>query len=78
MKIGNLREIQIYKNFIFNNKEQLCLQTWNHNWQESKKFLKRAEVVISKLRRLEEASATADRDAFAKAARRLYPSRSDT
>ena len=41
--------------------------------KDSKKFLKRAEVVISKLRRLEEASATADRDAFAKAARKLYP-----
>jgi hypothetical protein len=35
--------------------------------------LKRAEAVISKLRRLEDASATADPDAFARAARKLYP-----
>ncbi|HEX8148549.1 MAG TPA: hypothetical protein VF591_15320 [Pyrinomonadaceae bacterium] len=35
--------------------------------------MKRAESVLSKLRRLEEASATADRDAFVKAARKLYP-----
>jgi hypothetical protein len=36
-------------------------------------LLKRAEAVIYRLRRLEEASATADREAFAKAARKLYP-----
>lgn len=41
--------------------------------KDSKKDLKRAESVLSKLRRLEEASATADRDAFVKAARKLYP-----
>lgn len=41
--------------------------------QESKKNLKRAESVLSKLRRLEEASATADPNTFNKAARKLYP-----
>jgi hypothetical protein len=41
--------------------------------KESKKDLKRAESVLSKLRRLGETSATADRAAFIKAARRLYP-----
>ncbi|HEX8187906.1 MAG TPA: hypothetical protein VF586_06135 [Pyrinomonadaceae bacterium] len=35
--------------------------------------MKRAESVLSKLRRLEGSSATADRDAFVKAARKLYP-----
>ena len=41
--------------------------------KESKKDLKRAEAVLSRLRRLEEASATADPDTFIKAARKLYP-----
>lgn len=41
--------------------------------KESKKNLKRAESVLSKLRRLEEASATADPNTFNKAARKLYP-----
>ncbi|MET0646117.1 MAG: hypothetical protein ABW208_05805 [Pyrinomonadaceae bacterium] len=35
--------------------------------------MKRAEAVLSKLRRLGDASASADKNAFAKAARRLYP-----
>ncbi|HYP53297.1 MAG TPA: hypothetical protein VEQ42_07130 [Pyrinomonadaceae bacterium] len=35
--------------------------------------MKRAEAVIYRLRRLEEASATADPDTFVKAARKLYP-----
>jgi hypothetical protein len=41
--------------------------------KESKKDLKRAESILSKLRRLEETSATADPDAFIKRARKLYP-----
>ena len=41
--------------------------------KESEKDLKRAESVLSKLRRLGELSATADRAAFMKAARKLYP-----
>ena len=41
--------------------------------KESKKDLKRAEAVLSKLRRLEETAATADPDAFIKTARKLYP-----
>src|SRR5215212_9667195 len=41
--------------------------------KESKKDLKRAEAVLSKLRRLEGAAATADPDAFIKTARKLYP-----
>jgi len=41
--------------------------------KESKKDLKRAEAVLSRLRRLEESSAAADPEAFVKAARRLYP-----
>jgi len=41
--------------------------------KESKKDLERAEGVLSKLRRLEEASATADPDAFIETARKLYP-----
>jgi hypothetical protein len=41
--------------------------------KESKKDLKRAETVLSKLRGLEEASATADPNSFVKAARKLYP-----
>ena len=42
--------------------------------KDSQKDLKRADAVLSKLRRLEEASATADPAAFVKAARKLYPS----
>ncbi len=41
--------------------------------KDSKKDLKRAEAVLSKLRRLGDASASADKNAFAKAARELYP-----
>ena len=41
--------------------------------KESKKDLKRAEAVLSKLRRLEETSATADPNTFIKTARKLYP-----
>ena len=41
--------------------------------KDSKKDLKRAEAVLSKLRRLEEASAAVGQEAFAKAARKLYP-----
>lgn len=41
--------------------------------KDLKKDLKRAEAVISKLRRLEQASATAGESAFVKAARGLYP-----
>ena len=41
--------------------------------KDSKKDLKRAKSVLSKLRRLEEASAPAGREAFVKAARKLYP-----
>jgi hypothetical protein len=44
-----------------------------HEVKESEKDLKRAESVLSKLRRLEEASATADPNTFVKAARKLYP-----
>lgn len=44
-----------------------------HEVKESKKDLKRAEAVLSRLRRLEEASATADPKVFDKAARKLYP-----
>lgn len=38
-----------------------------------KKDLKRSEAVLSKLRRLGEASASGDQEAFARAARKLYP-----
>lgn len=41
--------------------------------KDSKKDLKRAEAVLSKLRRLEETSSTDGQDAFIKAARKLYP-----
>jgi hypothetical protein len=41
--------------------------------KESKKDLMRAEAVLSKLRRLEVANATADPDTFVKSARKLYP-----
>jgi hypothetical protein len=41
--------------------------------KDSKKDLKKAEAVLSKLRRLEEATATADPNIFVKAARKLYP-----
>ena len=41
--------------------------------KDSKKDLKRAEAVLSKLRRLGDASASADGNAFARAARELYP-----
>jgi hypothetical protein len=41
--------------------------------KESKKDLQRAEAVLSKLRRLEEASASAGQAGFVKAARKLYP-----
>lgn len=41
--------------------------------KDLKKDLKRAEAVLSKLRRLEEPSASAGRAAFVKAARKLYP-----
>jgi hypothetical protein len=41
--------------------------------KESKKDLKRAEAVLSKLRRLEETSAPAGQEAFVKAAHKLYP-----
>jgi hypothetical protein len=41
--------------------------------KESKKDLKKAEAVLSKLRRLEEASASLGREAFDRAARKLYP-----
>src|SRR5919205_1581456 len=44
-----------------------------HGVQVSKKDLKRADAVVSKLRGLEEASAAADPDTFIKAARKLYP-----
>jgi hypothetical protein len=41
--------------------------------KELKKELKKAEAVLSKLRRLGEASRSAEQSAFAKAARKLYP-----
>jgi hypothetical protein len=41
--------------------------------KESKKDLKKAEAVLSRLRRLDEASAPAGAEAFAKVARKLYP-----
>ena len=41
--------------------------------KESKKDLKKAEAVLSKLRRLEEASASSVQEAFDRAARKLYP-----
>ena len=41
--------------------------------KDSEKDLKRAEAVLSKLRRLRDASASADENAFARAARALYP-----
>lgn len=41
--------------------------------KDVKKDLERAESVLSKLRRLEEASASSDRNTFVKAARGLYP-----
>ncbi len=41
--------------------------------KDSKKDLKRAEALLSKLRRLEEASASSGPEAFVKAARKLYP-----
>jgi hypothetical protein len=41
--------------------------------KDSKKHLQRAEAVLSKLRRLEETSASASQETFVKAARKLYP-----
>jgi hypothetical protein len=41
--------------------------------KESKKDLRKAEAVLSKLRRLEEASASSVQEAFDRAARKLYP-----
>lgn len=43
------------------------------NVKDSKKDLKRAESILSKLRRLEDASAATGQEGFVKAARKLYP-----